>query len=253
MAKIQCNVISYTLKRTVDITVILPTVTIPEALIGVDGHDPKPTHKIKEKYPVVYLLHGFGNNQDQWGGYTNVELYAEERRIAIVMIAGENKAYLNRGEDLFEDFIEKELKEFITSTFPISAKAEHNYIAGLSMGGFGALYHGIKYPSHYAAIGAFSAAVERPTTDNTKIISIVDQQLSKKKKLPNIFLTCGTDDFLYKRNQKFARDLKKRNITYTWISEKGYVHEWRFWDLSIERFLDWIPRTDIYKNTKRKV
>ena len=66
MAKFQINMISYTLQRTVDVTVVLPSVTIPESLMG------KPKHNYDNKLPVLYLLHGFGNNNQQWTGYSNV-------------------------------------------------------------------------------------------------------------------------------------------------------------------------------------
>ena len=62
------------------------------------------------------------------------ELYAEERQIAVVMISGENKKYIDQDEDLFVDFIENELPEFITQVFPVSTRKEDTYIAGLSMG-----------------------------------------------------------------------------------------------------------------------
>ena len=87
MAKFVCNVISYSLMRTVDITVIIPSTTIPESMQilfpGTENAVP-PTHEVKEKYPVLYLLHGLGNNHAQWGGYTNIEMFAEERNIAVV-------------------------------------------------------------------------------------------------------------------------------------------------------------------------
>lgn len=163
MAKLVCNVISYTLQRTVDITVIVPSVTIPESMqMKMPGAEEpvKPTHQIKEKYPVLYLLHGFGNNHAQWSGYTSLELYAEERNIAVVMISGENKFYHDTLDgDAFFDFVAKEVPEFVTNYFPISAEPEHSYIAGLSMGGYGALLHGLSNPERFAAIDSFSGAV----------------------------------------------------------------------------------------------
>lgn len=243
MARIQCNVISYTLKRTVDINVILPSVSIPESLFEDECH-----HDYTHKYPVVYLLHGFGNNHAQWCGYSNVELYAEERKIAIVMISGENKNYLNQEQDMFYDFIENELIEYIEGVFPISSRKEDRFIAGLSMGGFGALYHGLKNTGKYSAIGAFSPAIQMRDVD-------VDlfKELDKSDANIPIYITCGNKDFLYELNLKFVDALKQKRVEYTWISEEGYEHEWRFWDLAIERFLDWIDRKDYYKNTKRKV
>ena len=87
MAVFQCNVISYVLTRTVDITVIIPSTTIPESMASLMGNAdaPAPSHVVKEKYPVLYLMHGMGNNHAQWRGYTNVELFAEERNIAVVL------------------------------------------------------------------------------------------------------------------------------------------------------------------------
>ena len=152
MARIECNVISYVLQRAVDITVIIPTVTMPEAMLCWGSH---PSHTVKEDYPVLYLLHGMGNNHATWCGYSNIELFAEERNIAVVMISGENKFYRSvPGGDDYERFIEEELPEFVTNMFPISRLPEQTYIAGLSMGGAGALMHGLGNPGKYAAIGA---------------------------------------------------------------------------------------------------
>ncbi len=157
MARFECNVISYVLQRTVDITVIIPTVTIPEAIAW---REKKPSHAVKERYPVLYLLHGVGNNHATWCGYSNIELFAEERNIAVVMMSGENKFYrtVSGGDDYYR-FLEEELPEFITNMFPVSGNPEDTYIAGLSMGGAGALMHGIGNPEKYAAVGGFSAAV----------------------------------------------------------------------------------------------
>ena len=92
MAKFVCNVISYTLGRTVDITVVIPTPTFPDSL-GMTGVTPN--HTPSAPYPVLYLLHGGGNNHATWTGYANVEFYAEERNIAVVMPSGENKFYVD--------------------------------------------------------------------------------------------------------------------------------------------------------------
>lgn len=244
MAKIQCNVISYTLKRTVDIDIILPTVTIPETLTTDDIH-----HCYPNKYPVLYLLHGYGNNHAQWCGYTNIELFAEERQIAIVMISGENKMYIDHTLDQFVEFIQKELPEFITNTFPISDRKSDTYIAGLSMGGFGALYHGLSRTDLFQAIGAFSPAIEMEGNP----IKILDILKDYNPGNQDIYITCGDQDFVYNHSLSLIEAFKEKGVKHTWVSEKGYEHEWRFWNLSVERFLDWIPRTDAYANNKRKI
>lgn len=244
MAKIQCNVISYTLMRTVDIDVILPTITIPEAMIDKEHIH----HNYVKKFPVLYLLHGYGNNHAQWCGYTNVELYAEERQIAVVMISGENKNYVDSSPDQFANFIQNELPEFITQVFPISTRKEDTYIAGLSMGGFGALYNGLTALDKYQAIGAFSPAIEMENNS----ISLYETIRNKEINTP-IYISCGEKDFVYQSDVRFVEFLKERNNHVTWISEPNYEHEWRFWNLCIERFLDWLPRTDDYCHQRRKV
>ena len=153
MAQIRCNFLSYTLRRAVDLTVIIPTMCFSEMMAE------NPHHPQGAKYPVLYLLHGYGNNHATWNGYTSVELYAEERNMAVVMLSAENKAYINHGgDDNYFDFISKELPEFIQGMFPVSSRPEDTYIAGLSMGGYGAVVHGLSQSQRFAAIGSFSGA-----------------------------------------------------------------------------------------------
>lgn len=250
MAKFQCSVISYVLARTIDLTVIIPTVTIPETF-GMDGK--KPSHEIKEKYPVLYLLHGLGNNHSNWCSYSNIELYAEERNIAIVMISGENKFYRTvPGGDDFYRFIEEELPEFITNMFPVRMEPEHTYIAGLSMGGAGALMHGLGNPEKFGAIGAFSPAITMKENEEENewgmpdLRGLVQQKKSEGGTFPPIYMACGEEDSLYKDDKAFCQYLTENGIQTVWISESGCGHEWRFWDRQIERFLDWLPRRDSY-------
>ncbi len=285
MAKFNCNFISYTLMRTVDITVIIPSPTIPEAMFAnsdafkaVGGKETEtknggqvpayevPRHTKNEKYPVLYLLHGYGNNHATWTGYTNVELFAEERNIAVVMISAENKSYVNHASgDRFYDFIENELPDFVHGMFPVSERPEDTYIAGLSMGGFGTFVHAFSKPEKYAAMGAFSAAVslnpaalagakEQQIDDNIDPRSLAKKLYDENKKFPKIYIACGVNDQLYDINLLFKDELITMKQDVTWVSVPGYGHEWRFWNEIVEKFLDWLPRSDFYaKGGKRKI
>jgi putative tributyrin esterase len=285
MARFTCNFISYTLLRAVDITVIVPSITIPEAM-GFEGSPFRMNmqkaagledgvflrdaswgrHSKAEKYPVLYLLHGYGNNHATWTGYTNLELYAEERNIAVVMLSAENKSYVNHGTiDRFFEFIEQELPDFILGMFPISRRPEDTFIAGLSMGGFGALIHGLTHPEKYAAIGAFSAAVSLNTSlmagydDHDTQFAYDPSSLAKKlaadgKHFPKLYIACGEKDPLYGANAGFVKELVSMNANPAWVTHPAYGHEWRFWDMQAEQFLDWIPRSDTYaKAGKRQI
>ena len=257
MAKLVCNFYSYVLNRAVDITVVLPSVTCPESL-GLADYPP--SHVLKEKFPILYLLHGFGNNHAQWTGYTNAEMYAEERRIAIVNLSTENKAYSKVGGDDFKKFVSEELPEFLLNYFPVSDKPEDTYIAGLSMGGYGAFLHGLTWPERFHAIGAFSAGIsinphafaEKPLGKAPKadpeydLYDLAEKLKKENRKFPKIYTSCGTLDPLYEVNKDYYNRLKELGANVTWAETEGRGHEWRFWDAQLEAFLDWIPREDYY-------
>jgi putative tributyrin esterase len=270
MARFSCNFISYTLRRTVDVTVIIPSVTIPESMglgwAGAKvGDSVECSHAKPDKYPVLYLLHGYGNNHATWHGYTRIELFAEEQHMAVVMFSAENKFYLNHGgDDNYYDFIQNELPDFVTGMFPISPRPEDTFIAGLSMGGFGSLVHAFSNPERYAAMGAFSAAVSLEITHvkdafagptgGADPLGAAKKRKEEGRRLPKIYIACGEDDFLYEANVKFKNELIALGGDVTWDSIPGYGHEWRFWDLQVEKFLGWIPRTDPFaKAGKRQV
>lgn len=275
MAKITCNFISYTLKRTVDITVVIPTITIPESFVkgaekikGVKNSQsalkgfstaPVADYVGRPKFPVLYLLHGMGNNHATWTGYTNVEMYAEERNIAVVMISAENKSYVNNNGDNFYDFIENELMDFVKGNFNVSDKPEDTYIAGLSMGGFGTLVHALSNPEKYCALGAFSAAIElnpaalsggkeEPVNPDYDPKTLAERIYENKGKFPKMYIACGEKDFLFEANKAFKDRLTEMGNKVEWVTMAEYGHEWRFWNIQIEKFLDWIPRTDVYAN-----
>ncbi len=263
MAKFQCNVISYTLKRTVDITVVVPTPTIPESMGMGLAEGEKPTHQPKAKYPVLYLLHGVGNGHMQWTGYTKAELYAEEHQIILVCISGENKFYVDMKGDDFFTFVSEELPDFVTGLFPASTKPEDTYIAGLSMGGYGTFVHALNHPERYHACGGFSAAVDdfAGVTGETRTprgvkyepFLLVDKIRQEGGNFPKIYLACGKKDHWFPKDEKFRDALREAGADVTWDELDDYGHEWRFWDIEIEKFLKWLPRTDVYAGVTRKV
>ena len=169
------------------------------------------------------------------------------------------------GENWF-DLVEKELPEFVETNFPISDKKEDRYVAGLSMGGYGALVHGLKHPERFAAVGAFSPGVIMPqmAEENGGIAlghsfppmiraeELVDDLLAKKSDFPKIFLCIGHNDFLYESVEAFHQKLVKDGVEHRCDSVPGYEHEWALWDLELPLFLDWIPRTDAYAKMERR-
>lgn len=272
MANFTCNFISYTMRRAITVNVIIPSITSTE------GEVATATHKPRWKYPVLYLLHGYWNDCNSWQSYTSIERYAEERRIAVVTFSAENNMYMRLSdvksptpdellmEPDYEKLVTKEIPEFVTNMFPISKKPSDTYIAGLSMGGFGALCNGFRYPSKYRAVGAFSPLPslrrEDYRTNDTvpaKIKKYEPLELIKKAMkrpdMPDLYYSYGEEDFLFDMQEWFREKLEAVGVKHTLEVLPEYGHEWAFWDMQVEKFLDWIPRTDPYylEQPKRRI
>lgn len=249
MSQIHCNFYSYSLGYPVDIEVVLPSFT------PCNMHLPH-THHLPGKFPVIYLLHGYGNDYQAWLRYTSAERFAEEHRIAVVTFSCHNKAYLNAdfGEN-FYDFLNRELPEFVENYFPVSGEAKDRFIAGLSMGGYGALLHGLKNPQRYRAIGAFSPGIPEPGAPvvpgripRKDLYPVAEKALEDHSALPDLFLCIGDQDFLYDRVTLFHRTFGHRwnRSRYRFDDLPGYEHEFAIWDLEFQAFLEWIKRDDVY-------
>ena len=266
MARFDVNFYSYSLDHGVDITVTVPSFTPCDRAPGV-----KPSHWVEAKYPVLYLLHGHGNDRLCWLRYTAVERLAEEQRIALVTFDTGNKAYNNMpaGDNYF-DFLNEELPGFVGAMFPISSRREDTYIAGLSMGGYGALAHALSNPARYCAFGAMSPGVagradriRRETLDPNSVTDIfrrgieplheLEARLKEGADLPRGYICCGMQDHLYSRVEEFVADARALGADFTWHPVDGFEHEWRYWDIEIANFLRWIPRTDPWADRPHKV
>lgn len=253
MAKLSMNYFSNALRRNVEINVILP----------IDNFDYGMGEYVSNrKFKTLYLLHGiYGSNSD-WITHSNLMAYLAKYNIAVVLPSGENSFYVDntRTNAMYSQFIGEELPMITRRAFPLSDKKEDTFIAGLSMGGFGALLNGIKYNDTFSVIGAFSSAIPNelesgdlfPNYDfgvNFKdllhheynqfdLLKLVDQ---KKTNLPDLYLTCGTEDFIYDKTQSFIASLNDMNLKYEYHEWYG-EHSWEFWDESIKKFLEYLDK-----------
>ncbi len=279
MSQFTCNFMSYSLNTATTISVILP-----------GGGPMNQTHVIKEKFPVLYLLHGGFNDYSSWLRYTSVERYAEEHNLAVVTCSVMNSSYRNRvclakdrfaeqeaafdagAEERYFDFLEHELPEFVTSIFPVSTRPEDTYMAGLSMGGYGTILHGLLHPERFAALGFFSPMIfdrkcfqmteadrqalseeERRALLLPELVEAARQVKESGKCFPAIYLANGRND-VREFAPVFARLLAELGAPVTTdLDNKEFGHEWAFWDLVVKEFMDWLPRTDYYKDKRGRV
>ncbi|WMJ22074.1 alpha/beta hydrolase family protein [Paludicola sp. MB14-C6] len=210
---------------------------------------------------VVYLLHGLSDNCTGWTRLTSIERYANEHKVAIVMPEVQRSYYTDMKYGLnYFSYVSKELIQFVGSMFHLSTKRENTYVAGLSMGGYGAMKCAFSRPEQYAACAAFSAVCDinntikerMPAANLNELYAILGQELRIDNKddlfylstkcneaceKPRIFMTCGTSDMLYPQNKKLQAHLESLDFDYTFKEWEGN-HTWDFWDTSVKMALE---------------
>lgn len=222
----------------------------------------------KTFYPVFYLLHGLTGHFDDWTKKTKLADYAADYNYIIVMPEGNNGWYSDSEtvpNDKYESYIIKELIPEVDKKFRTVSDRNHRIIAGLSMGGYGSLKFGLKYPEMFSLVGSFSGALgaasftekeigtkgavaesilgvygkpESETRKANDIFQMVrDISPDKIKSLPFIYLDCGTEDFLYRSNRDFADLLQEKKIPHEFRELPG-IHDWKFWDSQVQEFLE---------------
>lgn len=254
----RCNFFSKTLCNHVDVDVLIPSVPDNDCI----GSSLEDIYR-KKTWPVLYLIHGALDDHTMWLRHTNIERYAEEAGIAVAMPSGQNGFYTNAkyGLDYF-DFVTKELPLFIQYQFPVSAKPEDTYIAGPSMGGYGATKCALRCPDKYAAFADLSGAVD-PGELEPKMIAMgfgffrydlifggsdkvkgTDDDLYKLAKglkdapaKPQAHVYCGLEDTAnYGMNKRLADDLRESGFDVSFTDGHG-LHDWVYWDSCIADFL----------------
>ncbi len=209
------------------------------------------------KYKCLYLLHGLGDDENAWINNTGIEKYAEKYGIMVVMPRAERSFYANMKKGCaYYDHIAEELPLFIRETFNVSDKREDNFVAGLSMGGYGALKVGLRACGSFAAIGSlspcgdiaslrgfdadlipvFGEEINVPEEDD--ILWLAEKAQNHPKK-PRVFLGIGLEDFLYGNDKPVREFFENSSFDYTYRESHGY-HNWVFWDEYIQYVLEWM-------------
>jgi S-formylglutathione hydrolase FrmB len=219
------------------------------------------------RYPVLYLLHGFGGHYSDWVTRTNVADYAAQYRLIVVTPEGNNGWYtdsVSTVTDKYESYILKELIPDVEKRFRTIESRYGRAIAGLSMGGYGALKFGLKSPGTFAFAGSMSGAVAVPSwteDDYQNLKSIRDSAFSafgpigsearnandifeitrkfstaRVASLPYLYLDCGTEDVLISDNNRLAALLREKKIPHEFRELPG-DHSWPYWNQQVQEVL----------------
>lgn len=257
MALIKCDFFSDSIGMSSSMHVILPQQS--KTQIGMDS-----AKALQNKFPCLLLLHGLSDDDSIWLRRTSIERYVASMGIAVVMPNVHRSFYTNmKHGGNYWDFISDELLSIARSFFPLSDKREDNFVAGLSMGGYGAFKLALRKPESFCAAASLSGALDMVThlkedesdlhstlelvfgTDND-IAGTEDDLLTSANKVaasnmqPALYQWCGTEDFLYEDNIRFRDHVLKAGLNLTYEEGPG-VHNWDYWDIQIQRVLEWLP------------
>jgi enterochelin esterase family protein len=201
-------------------------------LRGLAVYTPPGYDQDRRRYPTLYLQHGSGDNQSTWITHgkahwilDNLIAQGRAKPMVIVMMDGHaagpgatnNTALFAR--DLFEDVM-----PFVERHYRVRANAANRAIVGLSMGGGQSLTLGLNHPDRFAWVGGFSASVPSRET----ISNALNHPDAINQQLKLLWIACGQDDFLAKRNQEFIALLKEKKINHQWHWTPG-DHSWPVW------------------------
>ena len=194
-----------------------------------------------ETYPLIIFLHGFGDNEKAWQMNTQILKLCEDNKIAACFINGENKWYLNLGQiDNYYSLVEDEVTDFLYGNFTCLSKDRPLVIAGVSMGGYGAMYHYLKNVDKYAACVALSPAIRPDRLDESEIGSLKDLFMENKGRELNVYLSVGEKDFIIESSKQFNEFLINNQIgvEYKFIPNKD--HSWYTWAEEIFNVIEYL-------------
>ena len=250
---LEMNYPSEALRQNVSVNVILPN----SACVGGEASAP---------YKTLYLLHGLSGDHTSWMRNTAIERYAAKYNIAVVMPAVARSWYTDTqyGAEYFT-FVSRELPEVCRSYFQgLSDKREDNFVAGLSMGGYGALKVALTYPENFAGCISLSGSLDitrknRPTDirewrvnfdfametplelegSEHDLFALARRKNAEGAEFPKIYLWCGTEDSLITVNRNFNALLNELAVKHFYAESEGN-HSWKWWDLHIQNALEFM-------------
>jgi putative tributyrin esterase len=215
---------------------------------------------------VLYLLHGLGDDASAWQRYTSIETYASKHGLVVVMPSAGRSFYsdMPNGQQYFS-YLTDELPRYLGEVFGLHPAREETYIAGNSMGGYGAVKAALLRPDLFAAAASFSGVLSLdfiqyfPDDPRITEFSYMFGDLSKlpgsehdpatwlknaaaciarkgKGALPRLFISCGRQEDIYPLNVIFYNACQALGIPVEYHEEDAQ-HDWFFWDRGIQRFL----------------
>jgi S-formylglutathione hydrolase FrmB len=258
VAHLRVDFFSDSLALSTSMTVLLPQRTTTQ--IGMTGA------AIEGPPPVLYLLHGLSDDDTIWLRRTSVERYVAPLGLAVVMPQVHRSFYTDEVYGRrYWTFLSEELPELVASWFQVSQRREDTFVAGLSMGGYGALKWALRRPERFAAAASLSGAVDvaglrtsrrrpedprmfdrihgdaSPAGTDDDLLALLGR--ADPADLPALYVCCGEQDELIGDNRALVEACSAASVPVTASFGPG-EHDWAYWDATIQDVLAWLPVSD---------
>lgn len=264
MGLFQGNFYAESLKTTTKIQVIFPE----------PSNDVMPV--VSGTPRVLYLLHGLGGSCEEWTRFSKIEYYAKKYNFIIVMPEVQRSFYCDTAYGCgYFTYVADELPSICGRWFRIDSTRENTFIAGESMGGYGAVKIGLSRPLRYGAVASLSGVLDYLSLckkircgewndvtsqelkgihgtsglpDESDDLLALVRRASREPSRPKLIQLCGTEDFLYEDNQIFRRIAEQAGYGHTYLEGPG-DHEWPYWDKAIQRAFQFFCGLDVNQTT----
>ncbi len=257
MAFVELKYYSEALGMGVSVNVILPESTT--TMIGMET-------KSEKTFKTLYLFHGLSDDHTIWHRRTSIERYAAQHGLAVVMPSVGRSWYTDTAYGArYFTFVTEELPRICRSFFKgMTDLREDNFVAGLSMGGYGAVKAALSCPETFGGCAAFSGAYDIAELSKSLIAgewksvfgfdfdspddlygskhdvyALAKKNKEEGKLFPRLYLWCGKNDFLLEHSRRLVKVFEELGIRYTYVETEG-DHSWKCWDQQIQVALEFL-------------
>ena len=222
---------------------------------------------------VLYLLHGLSGSSGEWTRFSRIEYYAKKYNFTVIMPEVHRSFYCDRPDGAgYFTYVAEELPDLCGRWFRLDQRRENTFIAGESMGGYGAVKAALRRPHRFGGAASLSGVLDYPgflgmilrgewpdflpeevralhrdgvCTQEDDVIALLGRQ-AKNPDRPRLIQLCGTEDFLYAANQTFRQAAEAAGYGHTYMEGPG-DHEWPYWDRAIQLALQFFCGLDLAK------
>jgi enterochelin esterase-like enzyme len=257
---------------------VMDNLSMPSKILKMDRkyavYLPPDYETSQRSYPVLYLLHGAGDDQTGWVQFGEVLTIADaainsgDATAMVIVMPDANtgkRGYVNdvKGEWRYEDFFFQEFMPYIENTYRIKGEKRYRAVAGLSMGGEGTFIYALHHPELFSAACPLSAATGPASIEDLKnyrlwqgvegisdadkeayfkkysVLNLIENMPDDQKKAVRWYIDCGDDDFLYEGNSLVHIAMRKKEIPHEYRVRDGR-HSWVYWRAALPEVLSFV-------------